>query len=115
MKLLERARDAARNAVSASPSRPGTAVLLDTADVRQVVFRIEEGQFVPPHRSVSTVLLTVLEGTGVLSGEDAGAPVERRCNAGDIVAYDPNELHGMRADSEQLLLLATITPRPGDR
>ena len=115
MKLLDRARDAARSAMSANPSRPATAVLLDTADVRQVVFRIEAGQAVPPHRSVSTVLLTVLEGSGMLSGEDGGAPVDRRCIAGDIVAYDPNELHGMRADSEQLLLLATITPRPGSR
>ena len=115
MKLLDRARDAARNAGSANPSRPGTAVLHDTADVRQVVFRIEAGQSVPPHRSVSTVLLTVLEGTGLLSGEDDGAPAECRCSAGDIVAYAPNELHGMRADGEQLLLLATITPRPGAR
>jgi quercetin dioxygenase-like cupin family protein len=115
MKVLDRARDAARNAVSASPLRPGTAVLHDTADVRQVVFRIEAGQAVPPHRSVSTVLLTVLEGSGVLSGEDGGQPVDRHCIAGDIVAYDPNELHGMRADGGQLLLLATITPRPGSR
>jgi quercetin dioxygenase-like cupin family protein len=115
MKLLERAREAARNAVSANPSRPGTAILHDTADVRQVVFRIEAGQSVPPHRSVSTVLLTVLEGAGVLSGEDGDAPVDRHCVAGDIVAYDPNELHGMRAEGEQLLLLATITPRPGVR
>ena len=115
MKLLDRARDAARNAVSASPSRPGIAVLHDTADVRQVVFRLEAGQSVPLHRSVSTVLLTVLEGIGVLSGEDDGMPVDRRCAVGDVVAYAPNELHGMRAESEQLLLLATITPRPGAR
>ena len=115
MKILDRARDAARSAVSASPLRPGTAVLHDTADVRQVVFRIEAGQSVPPHRSVSTVLLTVLDGAGLLSGEESGTVIERRCASGDMIAYEPNELHGMRAEGETLLLLATITPRPGAR
>jgi quercetin dioxygenase-like cupin family protein len=108
-------REAARQAVAANPLRPATAVLHDTADVRQVVFRIAPGQSVPPHRSVSTVLLTVLEGAGVLSGEDHGVSVERRCVTGDTIAYEPNELHGMRAEGETLLLLATITPRPGAR
>jgi hypothetical protein len=31
-----------------------------------------------------------------------------------MVTYSPNELHGMRAGDEELLLLATIAPRPGD-
>jgi quercetin dioxygenase-like cupin family protein len=34
---------------------------------------------------------------------------------GEIVLFEPNELHGMRADAEEVVLLATITPRPGDR
>ncbi|HEU4629924.1 MAG TPA: cupin domain-containing protein [Gemmatimonadaceae bacterium] len=87
------------------------AILHDAPDVRLVVFRLAPGQAVPPHRSTSSVLLTVLEGAGTLSG--AGA--ERRCTAGDVVAYAPEELHGMRADDGELLLLATITPRPGSR
>jgi quercetin dioxygenase-like cupin family protein len=108
-------RAAARAAVAANPARPATAVIHDEPDARLVVFRLAPGQAVPPHRSASTVLLTVLEGAGVLSGEDGGAPQERACAAGDAVAYAPNELHGMRAEERELLLLATITPRPGGR
>lgn len=104
-------RAAARDAIAASAARPAMAIVHDTPDVRLVVFRLAPGQEVPPHTSPSTVLLTVLEGTGSLSG----ANEERRCTAGDVVAYVPGELHGMRADDGELLLLATITPRPGTR
>lgn len=106
-------RRAARAATSPHPDRPATAILHDTPDARLLVFRLAPGQAVPPHRSTSAVLLTVLEGRGSLSGEAGGAPCERACAAGDVVAYAPNELHGMRADGGELLLLATITPRPG--
>jgi quercetin dioxygenase-like cupin family protein len=102
---------AARTAVSAHAGRPATAILHDSPDARLVVFRLAPGQAVPPHQSVSTVTLAVLEGTGVLSGGDG----ERTCSAGDVVVYAPNELHGMRATDGELLLLATITPRPGER
>ena len=104
-------RAAARGAVSANPARPATALLLDTADVRLVVFRLAPGQQVPPHTSSSTVMLTVLEGSGVLSGADS----ERECTAGDVVSYAPEELHAMRATTDELLLLAAITPRPGGK
>lgn len=115
MKTL-RPASAARAAVAAHPDRPATAVVHDDADARLVVFRLAPGQAVPPHRSASTVMLTVIEGSGLLSGESDGAPVERPCVAGDVVTYAPNELHGMRADGDdELLLLATITPRPGGR
>lgn len=102
---------AARGAVSANPSRPATAVLLDAPDLRLVVFRIAPGQEVAPHRSPSTVTLTVLQGTGIVSGADT----LRTCAPGDVVAYDPEELHGMRATDGEFLLLAAITPRPGAR
>ena len=103
---------AARDARPSSDSRPATAIVHDVPDARLVVFRLAPGQAVPPHTSPSTVLLTVLAGTGTLSGADD----ERRCTAGDVVAYEPGELHGMRADAgEELHLLATIVPRPGER
>jgi len=104
-------RAAARAAVATSSARPATAILLDTPDVRLVVFRIAPGQAVAPHRNASTVMLTVLEGEGLLSGGDG----ERQCTAGDVVVYEPSEMHGMRATDSALLLLATITPRPGER
>jgi quercetin dioxygenase-like cupin family protein len=106
---------AARAAVAANPTRPATAIVHDGADARLIVFRIAPGQAVAPHRSPSTVQLTVLEGDGVLTGEQDGEPVERACRAGEVVVYAPNEQHGMRAGDRELLLLATITPRPGSR
>ena len=110
MKALD-PRGAARAARAATETRPATAIVHDGPDARLVVFRLAPGQEVAPHTSPSTVLLTVLEGTGTLSGADE----ERRCTAGDVVAYEPGELHAMRADDGELLLLATITPRPGSR
>jgi len=99
---------AATHAVSSSPTRPATAVVLDTANVRLVVFRIEPGQSVAPHHNASTVLLTVLEGEGVVSGKEG----DRQCRAGDVIAYEPGEIHAMRALDQTFKLLATITPRP---
>jgi quercetin dioxygenase-like cupin family protein len=79
------------------------------------VFRLAPGQAVPPHRSASAVQLQVLAGTGVLATEENGAAVEEEYGTGAMVSYAPNELHWMRATDEELLLLATITPRPGAR
>ena len=115
MKTLRPASEA-RAAIAAHPDRPATAIVHDSAEARLVVFRLAPGQEVRPHRNPSTVMLTVLEGRGTLSGESGGTPVDRPCEMGDVVAYEPNELHGMRASgSDELLLLATITPRPGGR
>ena len=79
-------RQAALDAVAASPARPATAILFDSPDIRLLVFRIAPGQRVAPNQNPSTVTLTVLSGEGLVSGRDG-------------------ELH----------LLATITPRPGAR
>jgi quercetin dioxygenase-like cupin family protein len=105
------ARRAAADAVAASATRPATAIIHDAPDARLLVFRIAPGQAVAPHRNPSTVLLTVLSGSGFVSGGDAEVSV----SAGDVIAYEPNEVHGMRAADDQLVLLATITPRPGTR
>jgi len=105
------AEAAARAAVAAHPDRPATAILHDSPDARLVVFRLAPGQSVSPHRSTSSVILHVLRGSGQLSGESA----EQAVSTGDMVVYQPNELHGMRANDQELLLLATITPRPGAR
>lgn len=102
---------AAHDAVSAQPSRPATALLHDVPDARVVVFRIEAGQEVAPHTSTSTVLLAIIEGSGTVSG----ASGESTVRAGDLVTYEVGELHGMKAGSERLVLVAIITPRPGAR
>lgn len=105
------ARRAAADAVAPAANRPATAIVHDAPDVRLVVFRLAPGQAVPPHRNASTVILTVLAGHGLVSGSDDERPVQ----AGDVVAYAPNEQHGMRATDAELVLLATIAPRPGTR
>ena len=110
MKVLDPVA-AAKSAVAPNPGRPATAVIHDSDDVRLIVFRISAGQQVPPHTSHSTVTLTVLEGSGILSGGNT----ERVCAKGDVVTYERGELHGMRADAEELLILASIAPRPGSR
>ena len=110
MKVLS-ALTAGRQAVSAQPNRPATALLHDVPDARVVVFRIEAGQEVAPHTSTSTVLLAIIEGSGTVSG----ASGESTVRAGDLVTYEVGELHGMKAGSEQLVLVAIITPRPGAR
>lgn len=104
-------RRAASEAVAANPTRPATAIVHDSADARLIVFRLSPGQSVAPHRNTSSVTLTVISGSGLTSGADEERPI----TAGDAVTYDPNEIHGMRAPDEELVLLATITPRPGSR
>lgn len=103
---------AARAAVSPHPDRPATALILDEPDARLVVFRIAPGQAVPVHTSTSTVLLQLLEGHGMIGAGES----EVECQAGDVISFTPEEPHGMRALGDAaLLLLATITPRPGER
>ncbi|MBI1808673.1 MAG: cupin domain-containing protein [Gemmatimonadetes bacterium] len=110
MKRID-ALGAALAAVAARPERPATATLHDSPDARLIVFRLEPGQVVTPHTSTSSVLLVGLEGAGMVSG----AAGEESIAAGEVVSYEPNELHGMRAGADRLVLLAVITPRPGTR
>jgi quercetin dioxygenase-like cupin family protein len=106
MKVYD-ARAVAASAI-AQRDRPATALAHDSADARVVLFRIDPGQGVPVHTSASTVLLMIVSGSGTVVGADT----ERAVSAGDIVAYDPQEPHGMRADGEQLVIAAVIAPRP---
>jgi quercetin dioxygenase-like cupin family protein len=102
------ALETAAAAVSANSSRPATALIHDSADARVVLFRIEPGQKVAEHTSSSTVLLVVISGSGVVSG----AAGESDVRTGDIIAYGVNELHGMRANEQPLVIAAVIAPRP---
>jgi quercetin dioxygenase-like cupin family protein len=102
---------AARSAVPAAPDRPAVAVLHDEDEGRLIVFRIAPGQKVAQHSSASNLFLTVISGTGYVSGGEG----ERRVGPGEILAIAPREPHAMRADEEELVLAAFITPRPGSR
>ena len=88
--------------------RAAKALVHDSADARVAVFRIEPGQEVPVHSSTSTVLLAIVSGSGTVIGAEG----ERVVHAGDLVAYDATEPHGMRAHDEQLVIVAVIAPRP---
>lgn len=98
----------ATNAVAVRPDRPATALVHEAADARVVLFRIEPEQEVPVHTSASTVLLIVVSGAGTVMGAGGEHPV----HAGDIIAYDVEEPHGMRAGSQPLVIVAVIAPRP---
>jgi mannose-6-phosphate isomerase-like protein (cupin superfamily) len=56
-------------------------------------------------------MLVIVSGSGSVAGADG----ERAVRAGDLVAYDNNEPHGMRATGEQLVIAAVIAPRPRER
>jgi quercetin dioxygenase-like cupin family protein len=106
------APELAAAAISANATRPATALVHDSADARVVMFRIEPGQQVAEHTSSSTVLLVVISGSGIVSGATGNSDVR----AGDIVAYAVDEPHGMRATTDEpLVLAAVIAPRPGQR
>lgn len=104
-------RRAASEARAANASRPATAIVHDSADARLVIFRLAPGQAVAPHRNASSVTLTAISGRVIASGQDE----EREIAPGDVVVYEPNETHGMKAIEEEAVLLATIAPRPGTR
>src|SRR5829696_6945277 len=104
-------RRAAAAAAAARADRPATAIVHDSADVRLVVFRIEPGQQVATHTNASTVVLTVLEGTGIVSGGDG----DRVVKPGAIATFEPREPHGMRSTGDRFILVAAIAPRPGNR
>lgn len=101
----------ARAAVAGQSGRPAMTLVHDSDDARIVLFRLDPGQAMPVHTSPSTVVLTIISGTGTVSGGDG----ERTVKPGDIVAYAENEPHGMRAGHEELAIAAVITPRPGTR
>jgi quercetin dioxygenase-like cupin family protein len=111
----------ADNAVSTWAGRAATAIVHDSADARMVVFRLDAGDAVAMHTSTSTVILSVIRGTGIISGPAGGETGETGetqdviVSAGTIVTYEPDELHGMSAPGGPFVVLATITPRPGGR
>lgn len=93
----------------ARPDRPATQLLHDEPNARVVAFHLAPGQTVPPHRSDSTVVVQVVEGSGLFRGAES----EARLGPGQTAVYPPGELHSMAsAGGGSLRFLAIITPRP---
>jgi len=103
----------AERAVSANPDRASTVLIHDSDAARIVIFRIDAGQTVPLHSSTSAVMLTVVSGSGFISGPVDDVVTEEQVCPGVIAIYAPGELHGMRAEAGTLVIIATIAPRPG--
>ena len=105
----------ADTATAGNRDKPATAIVHDSADARIIVFRLDPGQAVALHKSTSTVTLSVVRGSGIISGPVAGTVTDSEARVGTVAAYDPGELHGMHALAETFVVIATITPRPGTR
>lgn len=99
------------NAESAKSAVPGMEIIYDSDDARLIVFRLEPGQRLSDHTNPSTVILTVLAGSGMVRGGDS----ERMLRTGELAVFPPRELHGMHALDEHFVLLAVLAPRPGTR
>lgn len=89
--------------------RPATQLLHDEANARVVAFHLQAGQSVPEHRSVATVILQVVSGTGTFRGND----FEAQLGPGETAVFEPNEEHAIEADQGPLHFLALLAPRPG--
>ncbi len=81
--------------------------LLDTPNFKAVLFSLEKGQEIPPHVSSSEVIMLVLEGEGKFTSENGEMDVKK----GMMGHYNPEELHGFKAD-ERMVVLAFIIPNP---
>lgn len=72
-----------------------------------MVFAFHPGQEVGAHTSPSRVFLYCARGKGAfLKGESW-----HRVEEGDFLAFDPGEVHAMRAE-EEMVVLAFIAPCP---
>jgi quercetin dioxygenase-like cupin family protein len=89
--------------------RPAVHIAENWPDARLLLFRLAPGQAVATHTSASSVFITVLSGSGFLTGGDG----ERAVTAGMVAAIAPREPHGMRAGDAELVLAALVAPRPG--
>lgn len=90
-----------------SSAKPHKSLVADSPQARLVLFCLEAGQEITPHTSASAVVLYVVEGEATLQGSGEGTAVK----TGSLVTYEPEELHGWKAET-RLVILATIAPRP---
>ncbi len=89
-----------------------TEVVYNHPNGRVVRFYIPTGKEVKPHKSKSSVFVTVLKGALVfyIGKEDT----HETLRAGDSVYYEPEELHGFKA-LEDSVVEAIISPDPSSQ
>ena len=90
-----------------SDQSPQRELVYEDGNVKVIRFYLKEGQEIKPHRSPSSVLITVLKGNLTFSCEKG----EETLNQGDTIFYEPQELHGFKALKDSVVE-ATIAPNP---
>lgn len=89
--------------------RHATALAHDEPRCRVILFTLAPGQQVPVHSSKSTVVVTVVRGSGVFIG---GGDEKATLSVGGSAVYASDEPHGMIAGVDGLSFVAVITPSP---
>ena len=82
-------------------------ILFDSDKVRMVLFCLEKGQEVPPHTVKPQVVMLVISGKGSFTVGGKTYKVK----SDSVAICESMEAHGIKAD-EQMVVLASITPRP---
>ncbi len=92
-----------------SSESPVRELVYEDANAKVIRFHLKEGQEIKPHRSPSSVFISVLAGklSFYLGSEEKEEVLEK----GATVFYEPEELHGFRA-LENSVVQAVITPNP---
>jgi len=89
--------------------RPISEVVYEDENAKIIRFYVRAGQEIKPHKSSSSVYITVLKGKlSFYIGKDE---TEREVGEGATVFYEPNELHGFKA-LEDSVVEAIVTPKP---
>lgn len=89
-------------------SCPLSQLLYDSEQVRMVLFCLRAGQQVPAHTADSAVTMCLVRGKGSFLVGDQQYPAI----PGTVAVCAPNQAHGMKAEQD-MVVLATISPRPG--
>ncbi len=82
-------------------------ILFDSEKARLVLFCLEKGQEIVPHTVKSQVVMVVVSGKGTITVGNKTHKVKQD----SLVVSESMEAHGIKAD-EQMVVLATIIPRP---
>lgn len=92
-----------------SQESPSRELVYEDRNAKVIRFYLKKGQEIKPHRSPSSVFISILEGK--LSFFIGCEGKEETLDAGSTVFYEPEELHGFKA-LEDSVVEAVITPNP---
>ncbi|NPA40839.1 MAG: cupin domain-containing protein [Aquificae bacterium] len=88
--------------------QPNRELVYEDSNAKVIRFYLKEGQEIKPHRSPSSVFISVLEGEVLFYIGEEGKETLRE---GGTVFYEPQELHGFKAITD-CVVQAVITPNP---